>query len=1022
MKNQDWQNPKLLHRNRENPRSYYIPYASEEACLAGYKSASPYYKLLNGNWAFAYFERPIDVPSETFHKDFPLDGLGLLPVPSNWQMYGYDIPQYVNINYPYPVDPPYVPADNPVGVYLRDFTLPQGWTGKKIFINFEGVNSCFYLYVNGTQVGYSQGSHNPSEFDITKYITPGKNRLAIAVYKWCDGSYLEDQDFYRLSGIFRDVYLLARSADHIRDLFVRQELSNGYTKANITVELEYAGQADASLSVYAPSGEAVYRTNSLGSSHTFALDGIQTWTAETPNLYRFVFTCGEEFICQNIGLREISVAKNSALLINGVAVKLKGVNHHDTHPELGHTTPQQHMERDLQLMKQHNVNTVRTSHYPPPPEFLNLCDEYGFYVVDEADLETHGFEASTPGYGFHSFDDDRWPCNLPEWKDAFIDRAVRLVERDKNHACVIMWSLGNESCYGPNHEAMSDWIKQRDSSRLVHYEGAFYAPNPNPPAVDVCSNMYPTLERVEREGRNRKKDPRPYYMCEYSHAMGLGPGDLKQYWDLIYKYPRLIGGCIWEWADHAITAEDEQGRTFSAYGGDFGETLHDSNFCVDGLVSPDRKPSSGLMEAKAVYQYVVFQSVDLLCGKVRVKNLHDFITLAGYTLDWKLICDGRVTAQGSLALRAVKPHTSATIQLDYKVPASCRFGCYLDLSVRTTADSPWAQAGFTCAFTQLSMPVPVMEKKKAYTSDTPLTLTRAEEYVIIEGEDFIYSFNTYYGFFESIQRDGVEYLDAPMGIGAWRAPTDNDRGIKKKWTHQPGAEAYGTFELAHLGTHAYQTRIVKDGGDCVVIEADLRLAAPARVPILKGTVRYTVYPCGEIEVALQADIQEETIHLPRLGFEFTLPAGNENISYFGMGPGENYIDMCAAAKMGLFSSTVTGEYVDYIRPQEHGNHTGVHWAYVYDDLGRGLLFEGDRTFEFMASHFTAQDLEQAHNRADLTPRAQSFVRIDYKVGGIGSNSCGPGLLPEFQLNDRHVEFSFRLRPAMLDNADPAHLV
>lgn len=1017
--NLPWQNPELLYINREEARSYYIPFAGENAARAGVKARSPYYRLLSGNWSFAYFERYIDCEEGIEDKDYPIDECDVIPVPSNWQMYGYDIPHYVNTNYPYPVDPPYVPADNPMGVYLRDFTLPVGWDKKDVYVFFEGVNSCFYLYINGKEVGYSQGTHNPSEFNITEYLCEGINRICVKVLKWCDGSYLEGQDFYRLSGIFRDVYLLAREKAHIRDIFVRTDLDAGYKNADICVETDYIGEADADLYVYAPNGEQVYSAKGIGEKHSFTIENAVLWNAEQPRLYQFVLVCGGEYICQEIGLRKIEVAKNCALLINGVPVKLKGVNRHDTHPELGHTTPYDHMELDLRQMKRHNINTIRTSHYPNTSEFLRLCDKYGFYVIDEADLESHGFAFVYPGYGYREYDSKYWVSEKPEWKAAHLDRAVRLVERDKNHACVIFWSLGNEASYGSNHDAMAEWIKSRDNSRLVHYERALGAGNP--PSVDVVSSMYPSYEDFEKEGKNRKKDARPYFMCEYSHAMGLGPGDLKQYWDLINKYPRLIGGCVWEWADHAAQVTDEDGNTFHVYGGAFGEHPHDYNFCVDGLTFPDRSASTGLLEVKAIYQYVNMRALDLANGKISVRNNYDFISLSGLDLYWTLTRDGKIVGQGRQPLPAIKPHTSGTVKLTYHVPADCRYGCYLDLSVRTSVDTLWAKAGHECAFCQLPLDVAVV--KTPYVGmKSDVCVTEEDEYIIIDGDDFSYIFNKHYGFFDSIEYNGVEMLDDTMTLGIWRAPTDNDRNIKKLWTPQDNDDVSTTFELAYAKTDAYESRLVSVDGDKTVIEAEVRLASAARLPVLKATVTYTIGANGKIDVSLVGDVPEAFPHLPRLGFDITMPAGSEKVAYFGMGPCENYVDMHHAAHMGYFETTVTDEYVDYIKPQEHGNHTNVHYAAVYDILGRGLLFEGADTFEFKASHYSAAELTEKQLNVDLEADDRTFVRIDYKVGGIGSNSCGPQLAEAYQLNDKHIEFAFSIRPIILDNADPIDVV
>ncbi len=1013
MNNTDWQNQQLLHINREKSRSYYIPFDKECSARRSVKQLSPYYKLLNGNWSFEYYERYIDCDDCVSESDYPLDECDTIPVPSNWQMYGYDIPQYTNVNYPHPIDPPYVPRDNPMGVYMRDFTLPIGWEKKKTYIFFEGVNSCFYLYINGECVGYSQGTHNPAEFEISKYVTEGVNRICVKVLKWCDGSYLEDQDFYRLSGIFRDVYLLSRDENHIRDIFVKTDLDKEYKNASITVETDYIGKADSELYVYSPSGEMIYSAKKIGKEHKFEIKDAALWNAETPNLYDFVFVCGNEYICQQIGMRKIEVAKNCALLINGVSVKLKGVNRHDTHPQLGHTTPYDAMEFDLKQMKRHNVNTIRTSHYPNTSEFLRLCDKYGFYVVDEADLETHGIQRVFPGLAYEGYDGVYNISDKSEWEAAYIDRAERLVERDKNHACVIFWSLGNEADYGRNHDAMSKWIKERDNSRLVHYQGAQV--ENDPPAVEVVSRMYDSCEDVEKHGKNAKKDPRPYFLCEYCHAMGNGPGDLKDYWDIINKYPRLIGGCVWEWADHAIEVENEDGKLINVYGGYFGEHPHDYNFCVDGLAFPDRSPSSGLLNLKSVYQYVNVRALDVKSGKVSVRNDYDFITLAGFDLYWKLVCDGRVIAQGRKPLPSVKPHTSQAIKLDYSMPANCKYGCWLDLSVRTSVDNLYSEAGFECAFTQLK--IDIEAKKPEYNGmKSDLFTSEDDEFIIIAGDDFSYIFNKIYGSFDSIEAGGVEMLDDTMSIGIWRAPTDNDRNIKEKWTPHSNRDTWSTFEMAYASSEAYDSRLVSVDADAAVIEADVKIAAPARMPIFKAKITYTINANGKIDVSMSGDVQQEAIYLPRLGFDITMPAGSEKLAYLGMGPCENYIDANQAAKLGYYETDVDSEYVQYIMPQEHGNHTNVYYGAVYDILGRGLLFEGEPVFELQASHYDVYDLTECEHYSELEKSEQTFVRIAYKVSGIGSNSCGPELMEKYRLDEKHIEFKFSIRPIILDNA------
>lgn len=1015
MKDLIWQNPAVLEIGREKERSYYIPFADAKSAKSALRQHSPFYKLLNGNWYFEYFECYADCPEGIEDVNYPTDEAEIIPVPSNWQMYGADIPQYTNVNYPYPVDPPYVPSENPMGVYMRDFTLPVGWEKKKTYIFFEGVNSCFFLYINGIQAGYSQSSHNPAEFDISDYVQEGINRICVKVLKWCDGSYLEDQDFYRLSGIFRDVYLLSRSENHIRDIYIKHTLDKNYKNAKIDIETDFVGEAQADLYVYSPDGQCVYQKKNIGSACGFDIKDAILWNAEKPNLYEFLFVCAGEYICQSVGIRKIEVDKRGALLINGMSVKLKGVNRHDTHPALGHTTPYDHMELDLVQMKRHNINTIRTSHYPNTSEFLRLCDKYGFYVIDEADLECHGFAHMFPGYGYDGgYGAKYWISDKKEWEAAYIDRAKRLFERDKNHSCVIFWSLGNESGYGRNHDAMSKWIKQRDKSRLVHYEGANVAKNPS--SVDVVSRMYPSLESVKKEGQNRKHDKRPYFLCEYSHSMGNGPGDTADYWKIIKKYPRLIGGCVWEWADHAVMAYDEQGCGSYVYGGAFGEHPNDYNFCVDGLTFPDRSPSPGLTNLKNVYQYINFEAYDIKNGKIRVKNEYDFTNAEEFDLYWQIICDGKILYQGRMPLGSLRPHSSKVIALGYTLPENCSYGCYLNLSVRTSAGNFYSDAGFECAFCQLEADVP-KAKTDCVSIKSDLCISEDDEYIVIDGDDFSYGFNKLRGSFDSIELCGVQMLDDVMQIGIWRAPTDNDRKIKRVWTQQDTDDVSKTFDMMYASMDAYDSNLISADADKVIIESSIRVASPARLPALKAKITYTIDAYGKISVSVIGDVAEEFVWLPRLGFEIVMPEGYEKLAYFGMGPGENYSDLCQSSRMGYFEQSVDSQYVPYIKPQEHGNHTNVHISAVYDILGRGLIFEGEPTFIFSASHYSAAELTEKQLYSELEKSNNTFVRIDYKVSGIGSGSCGPQLLEKYRLSEKHIEFAFSVKPVFLDNAD-----
>jgi beta-galactosidase len=940
-KMRSYENLNLISENREPQRSYYIPYDSLEKALEGDKEKSSYYKLLNGQWDFAYFERDIDVPGVITKWD-------KIPVPSNWQMHGYDKPYYTNVNYPHPVDAPYVPDDNPCGVYALEFNLEREWEDRETYIVFEGVNSCHYVYINDEYVGYSQGSHLQSEFNIAKYLKAGTNKLTVKVLKWCSGSYLEDQDFFRLSGIFRDVYLLSRDKDSARDIEVCVD------NKRITVSEE-------DYEIYD------------GKNKLEDLDEPILWNAEKPHMYTVVVKSENEYIPFKVGIREISVSEKGELLINGVSVKLKGVNRHDTHPTLGHYTPYEHMKSELLKMKELNINCIRTSHYPPTPEFLNLCDELGFYVVDETDIELHGFSSRDTGYGYDMESPD-WICKHKEWENSFVERAERMVERDKNHPCVIMWSLGNESGYGCNHDAMIVWIKNRDKSRLVHFEGANLVKDKSD--VDVVSRMYTSPEGIEEFAKN--EDKRPFFLCEYSHAMGNGPGDVWDYWQKIYSYPKLIGGCIWEWADHTVMVDGVY-----KYGGDFGETIHDGNFCCDGMVFADRSFKAGSLEVKAVYQYM---RTSVSGSKLTVTNLYDFTNLKEYKLQWKVNCDGEAIKAGEL-ICDIKPHETKEYTLELVLPESCKLGCYLDLSLVS-------ETGYEVALEQHKLDV-VIETEIADLASSA-SFQEEKEKIKITGENFTYIFNKHYGNFESMIIDGEERLGEPTKLSVWRAPTDNDRRVKYKW---------GLFEDNRSGenfnrifTKIYSCELKNNS---IIVEGNL--AGISRAPFLRFNIVYTVSAQGEIVVKLQGKVKEKCVFLPRLGFEFSIPKKNQKFNYYGMGPVENYLDMHHHTKVGMYESSATEEYVPYIVPQEHGNHTKTKLLQI-----GGLKFSTKGEFEFNVSNYTSEMLTNAKHTDELVEDKNTIVRIDYKNSGIGSNSCGPELLEQYRLKEKEISFEFSI--------------
>ncbi|MDO5399941.1 MAG: glycoside hydrolase family 2 TIM barrel-domain containing protein [Eubacteriales bacterium] len=981
MNSKQWQDPRFLQMGREQERAYFIPYDSREAALKGRREDSGLFQLLNGTWDFAYFPAWYELPEQITHWD-------KLPVPSNWQMHGYDSPCYTNLNYPYPVDIPYVPDQNPCGVYRRFFTVEQ--QEKELYLMFEGVNACFYLYINGAEVGYSQGSHCMSEFRITPYLHPGENEIRVAVLKWCDGSYLEDQDFLRLSGIFRDVYLLYRSKNHLQDM----EIHTGLTE--LTARMRFcAGEGEATVSLLDGEKCLMQQTVKDGCVR-FTLPDARPWSSESPNLYTLLVACGGEYIPFPVGFRTIGVSDRGELLINGKSVKLKGVNHHDTHPTKGHVLDAEDMERDLYLMKRLNINTIRTSHYPPAPEFLRLCDKLGFYVVDEADLEMHGFTTKDTGCCYHTYD-PQWPTDHPDWGEALMERLRRMVERDKNSPCVIMWSLGNESGYGAHFDTMAKWAKSRDPERLVHYERAWQANNP--PWFDVISSMYVSVPDLEKEGSSQ--DKRPYFLCEYAHAMGNGPGDLWDYQQLFDRYPRLIGGCIWEWADHAVCRD---GKYY--YGGDFGELTHDRNFCVDGLVSAQRTLKAGSLEAKAAYQ-PLYAELAPASGEhplVRLTNRFGFTNLKEYELRWSVELDGLAVRQGSLTLD-LAPGASCLWQVPVPPEEQCRLGRYLNLSLVRKAPCAWAEAGYEIAMCQLPL---------AFTPVAQTEPCREEAWQVSEADNKIhirnpagdgYTFHKIRGTLCGIWKKGRNLLLDHMHLTLWRAPTDNDRHIKNKW---------GLFEdncagwnLNRLFDKCYAVAW-EQNGDGVTVAVSGSLAGIAREPVVRYQARYRVDRGGVLHVAVDGDVNEKTVWLPRFGFEMTLPHSMEELEYYGMGPYENYRDMCHHVKMGRYASTVTGEYVPYVKPQEHGNHTAVRCLRISDrQTGRTLRVRADGALEFQASHYTARELTEKKHHFELE-QGETYLRLDYRVSGIGSNSCGPELLEKYRLSEKKLRFGFSL--------------
>ncbi|NHN32463.1 glycoside hydrolase family 2 TIM barrel-domain containing protein [Paenibacillus agricola] len=998
-----WEDLTVLQVNREAPRAYFIPYSEAQTALANKRARSPFYQTLNGGWKFKYHTSVKDVEDGFYAASADVSGWDDLLVPSCWQTNGYDQLHYTNVNYPIPCDPPYVPNENPAGLYARDFNISETWDEKDAYVVFEGVNSCFYLWVNGQFVGYSQGSRVPAEFNLAPYLKRGKNRIALMVLKWCDGTYIEDQDLWRFSGIFRDVYLLARNPVHIRDVFNRQELSEDFSKAVLRCELETTGQLEVKAELRDAKGSLIGEgATSLDGKGTIELNlaNPELWNAERPYLYQLYVYGGGEVLRFPVGFRKVEITEG-VFKINGAAIKLKGVNRHDSHPELGQTIPLNHMIKDLNLMKRHNVNTIRTSHYPNDPRFLELCNEYGFYVIDEADLECHGVDR---------IGDYHLLTKNPEWEQAFLDRMERMVERDKNQPSIVIWSLGNESGYDKNHMSMARWTKARDASRPVHYEGVDprYNGSKDTEVIDMEGRMYTSVADIEKYALD-EASTKPMFLCEYSHAMGNGPGDLKDYWDVIYKYPLLMGGCVWEWTDHGIKTETAEGIPFFAYGGDFGDQPNDGNFCIDGLVSPDRKPHTGLLELKKVIAPIRIEAEDLSKGVIKITNLYDFIDLSQIALYWKIEKDGQTVEQGELKQAVAAPQQSIMAFIPYTIPQASESRYFLTLSCRSKQDTRWSEAGYEISFEQFELPVAIevaaSEDGNKQSQPSRIRTIQVEQQghnLVVEGFDFVHRFDLYAGTFTSVSKHGVEMLQAPVGFNIWRAPTDNDRRIKHDWMDQG-------YDRATM--HVYRSEVTKQSETSVEVTVDFSLGGYMKLPLLHGTAQWSIDGTGEISLQVKVKVRESLSFLPRFGLQLAMPHGAEEVEYFGFGPHESYVDKRQSVRKGKYLLTVDEMFQNYIMPQENGSRYGTEWAIVSNEQGMGLKFASpDGEFSFNAAHYTPADLTTALHSHELSKRKETIIQLDYKMSGVGSNSCGPELLEQYRLDEKEFEFGLTILP------------
>lgn len=1024
----DWENHKQLHRNRLPARCAFIPFEDEALALTYDRTRSPAFRLLNGVWKFHYAPTPAHAPADFHEETFDARHWDDLPVPSCWQMHGYGKPHYSNVVYPFPVVPPLVPTENPTGSYRRTFVLPREWQGRRITLHFEGVDSAFHVWVNGKEVGFSKGSRIPAQFDITDFVRAGSNVLAVRVYQWSDGSYLEDQDMWWLSGIFRDVYLTAAPQTHIYDYSVRTLLDEHYADADLQVGLRihHAGASAASARVElklldaerrpvdgaaAAAAIALRAGEQARTEFSLPVTNPRKWSAEDPYLYHLLIRLTDEngqtlqAVASRVGFRSVEL-KDGNLLVNGVPVMFKGVNRHDHHPDLGRTVPLDWMRKDVLLMKRHNINAVRTSHYPNDPRFYDLCDEYGLYVIDEADLECHGFHRTERP---NRLSDD------PDWQEAYLDRLERMVERDKNHPSVILWSLGNESFYGRNHAAMYKWAKEHDPTRLVHYEGDREAAT-----ADVFSSMYTPVEQMNELGR-RDDLGKPHIMCEYAHAMGNGPGGLKEYWDTFYAHKRLQGGFVWEWVDHGIRQQTPDGKTYFAYGGDFGDHPNDAHFVIDGLVNPDRVPSPGLLELKKALEPVLVEAVDLAAGRIKVTNRYDFQTLDHLAFAWNVSANGKVLQSGRLDLRGIAPGASQEIAIAYALPHLPEPGAdyWLNVSFLLAADTSWAEAGHEVAWAQFELPH--KGERAAHASEAaaadPVLVTENGAMLEVRGNDFEVAFDRTYGLIVSWKHAGTELLREGPRLDLWRAPTDNDLRPLGDWRTSIANDNRATVIWKNYGLHWLQHRVMdvgwaaRDQGTAVAITCRVRVAPPILDWAVDCLYTYTIAGNGDIAIEVKGTVEgpgPETF--PRIGLRMALPNDFDQAVWYGRGPGESYSDTKLAGRFGVYRKTVGELFTDYIVPQENGNRADTRWLALTNAHGNGLRAVGMPQFDFTARRFTSEDLEKAQHTCELKERDRIYLHLDLAQNGIGSASCGPDVLSQYRLKAEDFRFRVRLSP------------
>ena len=988
-------------------RAYFIPASKRMDNLVEHREESDRMQLLNGTWKFQYFNSIYDIQDSFFEKNYDTENFDEIQVPSVWQMAGYDTHQYTNIRYPFPFDPPYVPQDIPCGAYVHNFEYSRDEKASKAFLNFEGVDSCFYVWINGSYIGYSQVSHMTSEFDVTDVLQDGTNTVAVLVMKWCDGSYLEDQDKFRMSGIFRDVYILKRPKQAISDYHIKTRIEDMLAK--VEIEMKFYSPLNVKISIEDRNG-AVVALGSIAEEGTAVLEiaSPELWNTENPYLYKLILETENEVIVDHIALRKIEI-KDQVIYLNGQKIKFRGVNRHDSDPVTGFTISLEQITTDLTLMKQHNFNAIRSSHYPNAPFFYEMCDKYGFMVIDEADIEAHG-----PFMIYRKEDTDynrfkRWNEKIaddPVWEEAIVDRVKLMVERDKNRFCIVMWSMGNESAYGCNFEKALEWTKNFDPDRITQYESARYRNYDKTydySNLDVYSRMYPALSEIQEY--LDKDGSKPFLLVEYCHSMGNGPGDFEDYFQMIQDNDKMCGGFVWEWCDHAIAhGTAENGKTIYAYGGDHGEEIHDGNFCMDGLVYPDRTVHTGLLEYKNVYRPARVISYDKESGELVLHNYMDFDDLKDYVkISYELTQDGLVISKGKLPEVSAAPHSEGKINLKINVPESGK--CYLKFIYHLKKELPLLDEDHILGFDEIEVSkedtkCKLAEKWMQKTAvDSELQVNENDTQIHIKGREFAYTIDKRTALFTEMKFAGREYLNHPMELNIWRAPTDNDMYIKSEWKKAHYDKAY---------TRAYTTEVVQ-GKHGVKITSHASVVAETVQKILDVTITWKIEAAGKIDADIEVTKDDEFPDLPRFGVRMFLDKKLSAVRYFGMGPQESYCDKHQAASHGLYQANVDDLHEDYIRPQENGSHYDCEYVEL-NNSRYGIVASAEKAFSFNASYYTQEELEKKTHNYELIESDSVVFCVDYALNGIGSNSCGPVVLDQYRFDDVLFRFQFTLIP------------